>query len=733
MSAPTKEARLQAKHAFFRQEFDAIQAAVRDVRIQCLSDRRFYSIAGAQWEGALGDQFANKPRFEFNKTHLAVLRIINEYRNNRVTVDFAPKDGADSDKLADTCDGLFRADEADSGAQEAYDTAFEEGVAGGMGAIRLRARYVDEDDDEDDRQRVAIEPIFEADTCVFFSLDGKRQDKADASRCYVLTSMTPSQYEDEYGDSPASWPKGIEGNVFDWNTPDVVWLAEVYEVEQKSELVHFFHGIALTDEPNELRVPHDELTDEKLRELTATGFREVRQKRVKVRKVHKYIMNGNRVLDDCGIIAGACIPVVPFYGKRWFVDGVERCQGHVRLARDAQQLDNMVKSWLAEMAARFDIEKPILTPEQIAGHATMWARDSIEKYPYLLVNPIIGVDGNPIPAGPLAYTKAPNMPPAMAALAQLAAQSLEDMLGNQQAGEQLQPNQSGKAVELIQNRLDMQVFIYMDNFSKTVKRIGEVWLSMMKDIAVEPGRKMKSIDKNGTAASIELLRPVMGENGEEVENDLGAAKFDVAVDVGPSSSSRRAATVRALTGMLQMTTDPEVAMVLSSMAMLNMEGEGLSDTHDWFRQRLIRMGAVKPNEAEKKQMQAEQQNAQPDPNAQFLMASAQKEMAMARKAEADTLLTAAKTEETHIATIAAAASIQQGEQQHLLDLMGQAKQHDDAEAARQLDAAIALHEQHMNGTAPTDERSQMEMMQQMQAARAALGGTPPRQQQKMEM
>ena len=30
-------------------------------------------------------------------------------------------------------------------------------------------------------------------------------------------------------------------------------------------------------------------------------------------------------------------------------------QGHVRLARDAQVLDNMIKSWLGEMAMRFDI------------------------------------------------------------------------------------------------------------------------------------------------------------------------------------------------------------------------------------------------------------------------------------------------------------------------------------------------------------------------------------------
>lgn len=49
-------------------------------------------------------------------------------------------------------------------------------------------------------------------------------------------------------------------------------------------------------------------------------------------------------------------------------------------------------------------------------------------------------------------------------------------------------------------------------------------------------------------------------------------------------------------------------------------------------------------------------------------------------------------------------------------------------AMSQLDSAIALHEKHMNGTAPTTgpegEKSQQKMMDQMVAARTALGGSP---------
>jgi hypothetical protein len=674
MSRPSNAERLAAKHDFFLRDFGAIQAATRDTRIQCLSDRRFYSIAGAQWEGPVGEQFANKPRFEFNKTHLAVLRIINEYRNNRITVDFVPKDGSDSDELADTCNGLFRADEQDSGAQEAYDNCFEEGTSGGMGAIRLRARYEDELDDDDDRQRIAIEPIFEADTCVFFSLDGKRYDKADAKRCYVLSSMTRDDYANEYGEDAASMPKFVTRNEFDWTTPDIVWIAEVYEVEEKSDLVHFFRGLALgDDEPDEMEVSDKELQDDptKQAELEARGFQKVREKRRKVRKIHKYIMNGSRILSDEGYIAGTCVPIVPFYGKRWYVDGIERCQGHVRLARDAQVLDNMIKSWLAEMASRFDIEKPILTPEQIAGHAQMWADDAVEKFPYLLINPILDtVSGQQIIA-PIGYTKAPNMPPAMAALAQLAAQALEDMLGNQQAGEQLEPNQSGKAVELIQQRLDMQVFIYIDNFKKMIKQAGHVWQSMASELLHEPGRKMKTIDHADQTGTVELMKPMINkETGESyLANDLSKAKFDVIPDVGPSSVSRKAALVRELTGIMQMTQDPETMTVLTSMVLMNLEGEGMSDIRSYYRSKLVRMGVIQPTDDEKQELMAEQQqaaNQPPDAQSQFLLESAKKAAADAQQSVAKTQLIAAQIEDTRADAISKIASIEQNRADHAL-------------------------------------------------------------------
>lgn len=651
------------------ERFDRIQAAVRDERMQALSDRRFYSIAGAQWEGPLGEQFENKPKFEVNKVHLSVIRVINEYRNNRITVDFVSKDGAESDEMADACDDLYRAMEQDSVADEAYDNAFEEAVGGGFGAFRLRAEYEDEEDEEDERQKICIEPIFDADSCVFFDLDAKRQDKADATHCFVLSSMTHAAYKYEWGDDPATWPKDITQAEFDWCTPDLVYVAEYYVVETKRTIVEVWE--TLLGEEQRYRDEEFEEDEDLRARLIATGRRKVREKRIKDKKVRKYILSGARVLDDCGHIAGKCIPVIPVYGKRWFVDGVERFMGHVRLSKDAQRLKNMQLSKLGDISARSSVRKPILTPEQIAGHQVMWSEDNIKDYPYLLVNPIMDAAGNMVNSGPVSYLDAPDVPQALAALLQITEQDMQDLLGNQQAGEELTPNVSGKAVELIQNKLDMQSFIYMSNMAKAIKRAGEVWLSMARDVYVETGRKMKGITAQGSPNTVELAKPMLDKKtgAAVVANDFSRAKYDVAVDVGPSSSSKRASTVRALTGMAAITDDPETRQVLTSMAMMNMEGEGISDVRDYFRRKMVAAGVVKPTDEEAQELAVAQANQPPSSQDVYLQAAAQEASAKAGKAQADTLLTVAKVEQTKADTIKTVTETDAAEQAQALDVI----------------------------------------------------------------
>jgi hypothetical protein len=282
----------------------------------------------------------------------------------------------------------------------------------------------------------------------------------------------------------------------------------------------------------------------------------------------------------------------------------------------------------------------------------MWAQDNIKDYPYLLINPITDLEGREMVGGPVAYTKPPAIPPAMAALLQITEEDMTDLLGNQQGGEQIASNVAEGTVELIQNRLDMQTYIYMSNAAKARKRGAEIWLSMAQDLFVEENRKMKIVGKEGEAEQITLMQPTIMDDGEQgYANDLTKARFNITTTVGPSSSTRRASTVRALVGMKASTTDPETIAVLDSMIMMNMEGEGISDARKYFRRKLIRMGVIEPTEKEREELAQEMAAMPPDAQEEYLKAAAENERAQAAESQADTIYTQARADKTRAETI----------------------------------------------------------------------------------
>jgi len=238
---------------------------------------------------------------------------------------------------------------------------------------------------------------------------------------------------------------------------------------------------------------------------------------------------------------------------------------------------------------------------------------------------------------------------------------MQDILGNQNEGDKIVSNISGKAVEMIQQRLDNQTFIYMSNFAVAVKRSGEIWLSMAQETYVEEDRAMKGIDDSNRVRKVVLMTPRIDEDTGrlELDNDLSRAKLDVVADVGPSSASKKAAAVRALTGMLTVTSDPETQQVLQALSLMNMEAEGLVDARDFFRKRLVSMGVVKPTETELEEMAALAGQEQPtDPNAVYLQAAAEEAVAKAEKARADVLNTIADAELTQAKTATELAKLQ---------------------------------------------------------------------------
>jgi hypothetical protein len=624
--------------------FDATVIPQQEIRAHALLCRRFISIPGAQWEGEWGEQFDNSIKVEIDKLSKGVDKIVNDYRQNRIVPDFRPAGGDSDPETASTLDGIHRADSYKFKAQQARDNAFEEAAAGGFGAYRLRNEWDDPFDKDSDAQR--INPamlIADADQRVFFDGNSKLYDKSDARFAFVITADTKDAFEEEYPDCHSSWPDtGLRPSSYDWYTPEVVLKCEYYEVEEKSErLLILRQGISTEEE----RIWSSEISTEDLEERKTKGWT-VTTRMMKRRRVHKYLLSGQEVLRDQGHIAGDCIPIVPVYGKRWFVDNQERFRGYVSKRMDSQRRYNASVSKLAETDALAPREIPIFAAEQMPPNlAALWAEQNVKRHPYALINPLLDpMTGQIVSAGPIGKVEPPSVGPVTAALLQIAGADLSD---EDQDVDEVKANTSAEAMDIAATRIDAKSGIYLDNMRQSVQREGEIYLSMAREVYYEPGRTVETMSEDGDDGAATLHEPVTDGRGRfRISNDFSRGKYKVIADVTEATATRRDKTVKSslnIATVAQAAGDQALARIATLTAVMNQDGEGMSDFQKYARRQLVAEGVVEPTDEEKQQMEEAQQGAEPDPQAELVAAQAAVLAAEAKLKEAQTLKAKADT------------------------------------------------------------------------------------------
>ncbi|HBH6867683.1 TPA: portal protein [Serratia marcescens] len=634
---------LEKKHERVMLRFDRAYTPQQDVREKCIEATRFARVPGGQWEGAtaagtkLDDQFEKYPKFEINKVATELNRIIAEYRNNRITVKFRPGDREASEELANKLNGLFRADYEETDGGEACDNAFDDAATGGFGCFRLTSMLVNEYDPMDDRQRIAIEPVYDPSRSVWFDPDAKKYDKSDALWAFCMYSLSPEKYEAEYGKTP---PASLDVTTissweFDWFEPEVVYIAKYYEVRKESVDVISYQqpltGEIATYDSDQIEDIEDELAE--------AGFVEVARRSVKRRRVYVSVVDGQNFLEKPRRIPGEHIPLIPVYGKRWFIDDIERVEGHIAKAMDPQRLYNLQVSMLADTAAQDPGSIPIVGMEQIRGLEKHWEARNKKRPAFLVLRELKDKAGNVIaPATPAGHTQPAVMNQALAALLQQTSADIQEVTGGSQAMQQMPSNVAQETVNNLMNRADMASFIYLDNMAKSLKRAGEVWLSMAREVYGSE-REVRVVNEDGTD-DIALMNAqvVDRQTGRVVAlNDLSTGRYDVTVDVGPSYTARRDATVSVLTNVLNsMLPNDPLRPAIQGVIVDNLDGEGMEDIKEFNRKQLLTSGIAKPRNQEEQQIvQQAQMAAQSQPSPEMVLAQAQMVAAEAENKKAD--------------------------------------------------------------------------------------------------
>ena len=634
--------------------FDEAVLPQIEVREQALTARQFVTIPGAQWAGAYGELFGNAIRMQVDKIGRSLRKLENDYRQNRIVPDFRPSGGNSDGDTADTLDGLHRADSRTYGAQAGRDNAFAEMVRGGMGAYRLTNEWADPLDKDSDEQR--INPgsmIVDADQSVFFDPDAKSYDKRDAKFAFVIVRMSKRAFEDAYPKATATdWPEGISRRDYPWFVGDQIAVAEYYLIEETDEDVLIFTLAATSEEQRHWR---KELTADERQDLLDQGWVE-RKRRAKRRRCRKYVLSGAEVLEDRGFIAGANIPIVPVYGNRHYVGGVEWFTGHVQSKMDAQRGLNGAISRVARIDATSGFEKPVFAPSQMPpAIADLWARNHVDDLPYLLAMPLLDSDGKMVTPGPIDRVKPASVPDTTAALIQIHNTNLTE--DDQDGADQVVANTSADAMDIAAARVDAKSGIYLDNMRQSVQREGEIYLDMATAVYVEPGRVVETMTDDGDDGEATLHEPYYDGPTLKTRNDFASGKYKVIADVTEATATRRDRTVKQMLNSAQIhiqAQDMEGALAALITSEANMDGEGLEDFLAWNRKRALSMGLAKPNEDEQREMaeQAEGEQQKPDPaavvaeaQANALNAGAEKDKALTVKAVADTKVSEATVTE----------------------------------------------------------------------------------------
>ena len=588
-------------------------------RDQANESMRFVDVPGAQWEGWVEQQFANRPRMEFDKTSLAVNKFNTEWREGRVTVKYRSDDIGTSDDDAELLNGLFRKDYRKCNGVQATDNAVQEMSKGGIGAVKLVTDYVMPSDPDNMDQLIKVEPIHNSYNTLVWDANAKKVDKSDARWVALVITYSEDAFNIAYPDKDmSSFFIPQNRSIFNLDDLRLVYVTEYYELKTKREMAYRY---VYSETGEKKTVYKSDLDEELIVSMSDAGYKKVGEKRLERTTVEKSILYGGGFLSKPRRIAGIKLPIATCFGYGSYTDGQQYYFGLVEKQKDAQRLLNMAISNMAENAATSPKSMPILTPEQVAGHEQRWAEQHLGKHAYTLLNSVDD-QGQPLPLGPIQHVQPAAVDPNTSLLMQASEGFIQSTTGGMPQ-DVIDPNASGKAINAVLGQVDLQTGILRDNVVQFFKNIGEIYLGMASEV-YDDERFTKVANLDGSDKTVLLKEYVLHPKYDRFVriNDVSNMKLEVTVDVGASFATRKRETVDVLGEMIKNTesTSPYFPLIYGAM-IENVEGPGLEIIKKFNRNQMIQLGYQDPEtdeEIEEFQM-AQQQANQPAPEQEALV------------------------------------------------------------------------------------------------------------------
>lgn len=598
----------------------------QETRQRASDDMVFATVT--QWDDGILQDSQLAYRGEFNILKKATRKIMADFYANPIQIDFEPKDET-RDDAAELIDGMYRADDNNNTAVEAYRNAKMEMLVCGFGCWERYTEYVSSRNG-DERQVIKARPIYEAANCVFWDPNAKYSDKSDAKYVSILTRYTEDGYKDLVYDLTGeeletiyddSFSSPEHSYAFPWISSDSknIYVTNFYYKSKIKDKV-----ITFSDPFNQsIQVLESEL-ENIMDELIDTGYQIQSEKEIERVQILKYIASGNEILSKTEI-PGEHIPVIPLYADHAFIEGNEHYEGIVRLAKDPQRLRNFQLSYLADIVSRSPRTKPIFSPEQLQGFEFMYNETgSDNNYPFLYQN-LKAPDGRDLPVGPVGVMPEQPIPQALIASIELSRQAVEDVANPGIPKEVAEPDLSGKAVLALQARVDQQSMEYNESYKHGKRRDAEIYASMASYVYDVP-RTVMIEAPDGQRRKMKIMESVIDrQTGNIVTlHDLNNAEFEVFAKIGPAYQTQKQQTIDQMTMLIaQIDQQDPIRKALQLKIIQMMDGVEHDDIREFANKQLVLSGIRKPQTPEEQQMleQAQQASNKPDPS--LLLAQAE--------------------------------------------------------------------------------------------------------------
>lgn len=604
--------------------------ALRDTRIAANEDMRFIGVDGGMWEDFLNNTYSDdRVKLELDITSPYVMRYIGERNMNRANVVFTPDDVNTSPEDADLLNGIYRSDFKDNDGQMSQDTAIYETSVCGAGAFKISTRFVDEEDPENENQETVWTPIINAYDHVMFDETATRADKADAKRVTVLTGHSPDSFKNQWPDAkPLSAYTPESSSTFSWFSREVVYVAERYEINIENESVQVWQNVELS----QIKAYPEKDMETVQPELEALGWEFVRKRTMKRRTVWKSIFNGAEFLEKPKRIPGKWLPIIPMYGIRTYVGNVENYRGLVRKLKDANRVLNTSISRMTEDSSVTGNSLPIFTRDQMKSKDVRdsWADKSDKAF--MLVDPQLDADGRSLPFAGVPTLPTNQVDPNTLGVVDIVSNFVQRETGNAPQ-DAIDPDASGKAIDALKAREDLNTQVITDNIHQSIKHSGKVWEAISADIYTRSQMK-KVLGVDGSVKHEQLNKASLDpQTGNPITiNDISKGRFSVDIELGPQYESQKAATIGSLERVIEKVGENSALQPALIGAWIdNIEGTGLEGVKELNRNNMLRQGIVKPATPEEEQIVAQSQGQQ-DPNDELVKAATEQQ-----KAEAENL------------------------------------------------------------------------------------------------